>query len=209
MAVSPLPPFMPAKDIRAGGRRRYVYGLLVAISVISVFLVPAMVAILANAFGQSASIGAGPVLRLVLISLIIPLALGMLIHHIAPSYAERAAPILGKLASVLLVLVVLPIFFALLPTMLRLIGSGALVSAALVVVGALLAGHLLGGPDPQDRTALALACTTRHPGVALLIGHTNFTEPEIKAAILLFVIVGLLVGLPYQVWQKRQRLALQ
>jgi BASS family bile acid:Na+ symporter len=67
----------------------------------------------------------------------------------------------------------------------------------------------LGGPEPQDQAALAIACTTRHPGVALLVAHANFADPEIKAAILLFVIVGVLVGLPYQAWYKRHRLALQ
>jgi hypothetical protein len=45
--------------------------------------------------------------------------------------------------------------------------------------------------------------------VALLVAHENFTEPEIKAAILLVVIVGVLVGLLYQAWYKRHRLAMQ
>jgi hypothetical protein len=41
----------------------------------------------------------------------------------------------------------------------------------------------------------------------LLVAHQNFPEPQIKAVILLFLIVGVLVCLPYQVWFKRQRLA--
>jgi BASS family bile acid:Na+ symporter len=209
MAVSPLPPFMPMKDISAGGRRRYVYGLLVAVSILAVVLVPATVAILARVFGQAASIGPEPVLHLVLLSIIIPFAAGMLIHHFAPGHSQRVAPLVSKIAAILLLLCMLPILFELMPAVLHLIGNGTVATIVLVAAGALLAGHLLGGPEPQDRAALAIACTTRHPGVALLVAHLNFPEPEIKAVILLFLIVGVLVALPYQVWFKRHRLALQ
>jgi BASS family bile acid:Na+ symporter len=209
MAVSPLPPFMPAKEIKLGGRRRYVYGLLVAVSLLAVALVPITVAILARAFGEEASIGPGPVLRLVLVSLMVPLAVGMLVRHLAPAAAARAAPPAARVANILLLLTLLPILFGVLPTLLHLIGNGTVAAMAVVVLGALLAGHLLGGPEAQDQAALAIACTTRHPGVALLVAHANFADPEIKAAILWFVIVGVLVGLPYQAWYKRHRLALQ
>jgi BASS family bile acid:Na+ symporter len=207
MAVSPLPPFMPMKDVGAGGRRRYVYGLLLAVSLLAVVLVPVTVAILSDTFDVAASIGPEPVLRMVLYSIIIPFAVGMLIHHLGPERAERVAPTVNKIAAVLLLLSMLPIVVELFPAMLRLVGNGSVGTITLVVVGGLLAGHLLGGPDQQDRGALAIACTTRHPGVALVVASQNFPEPEIKAVILLFLIVSVLVVLPYQVWFKRHRLA--
>src|SRR5262249_4506717 len=39
-SVSPMPPFLPTKAMGAGGERRYVIGLLVAASVLSVLFVP-------------------------------------------------------------------------------------------------------------------------------------------------------------------------
>ncbi len=51
--------------------------------------------------------------------------------------------------------------------------------------------HLLGGPDPDDRTALALATASRHPGVALLIPTGNFPNQKLVApAMVLYLIVG-------------------
>jgi BASS family bile acid:Na+ symporter len=207
MAVSPLPPFMPAREIKLGGSRRYVYGLLVAVSLAAIVLVPATVALLGRAFGDEASISPGPVLRLILVSLIIPLAVGMLIRHLAPAAGRRAAPGVTMVANIVLLLSVLPIVVDELPALLHLIGNGTVVAMAVVVLGALLAGHLSGGPEPQDRAVLAIACTTRHPGVALLIAHANFSGTGVKAAILLFLIVGVVVSLPYQVWYKRHALA--
>ncbi len=42
----------------------------------------------------------------------------------------------------------------------------AFVTFALIGIAS---GHLLGGPDPSHRTSLAVSCTTRHVGLALLI----------------------------------------
>jgi len=67
----------------------------------------------------------------------------------------------------------------------------------------LAAGHLL-GPDPGDRAALALSTATRHPSIALLIAGGNAAEPAVKAAILLFVILGLLASALYQRWFKHR-----
>jgi BASS family bile acid:Na+ symporter len=209
MSVSPMPPFMPSKEMKLGGRREYVYGLLVAVSLFSIILVPVTVAILSRAFGEHASIAPGTVLRLILISIIAPLAAGVLVRRTFPEGAKRAAPIVNKIAMVLLAIAILPLVVALAPAMWRLIGNGTVLAIALIVALALLAGHLLGGREPHDRATLAIACTTRHPGVALLIAQGNFPEPDIKAAILLFMIIGLLVGLPYQVLQKRQLVALR
>jgi BASS family bile acid:Na+ symporter len=210
MAVSPLPPFMPAKERLMGARRRYVYGLLVAISLLAVALVPITVAILSRVFATEASISVGPVLRLVLVSLFLPLVVGMLIRHFAPAAAVRAVPIVNKAGIIMLMATVLPIAYKVLPQITHLIGNGTVAAMVVVILGALLAGHLLGGPEPADQAALAIGCTTRHPGVALLVAHANFTDPLLQAAILLFLVIGVLVGLPYAAWYKRHHpLALQ
>jgi hypothetical protein len=73
-----------------------------------------------------------------------------------------------------------------------------------VVVG-LAAGHLLGGPDAEDRTVLALSTASRRPAIAMAIAHTNFPEQTLAmAAVLLYLIVDAIVALPYLNWTKRR-----
>jgi BASS family bile acid:Na+ symporter len=70
----------------------------------------------------------------------------------------------------------------------------------------LAVGHLLGGPNADDRSALALATATRHPGVALAI--LNFVAPDDKApavVVVLYLLVGLVAAAPYVAWRKRAR----
>ncbi|MGH7358585.1 MAG: hypothetical protein ACREJR_07215, partial [Candidatus Rokuibacteriota bacterium] len=63
--------------------------------------------------------------------------------------------------------------------------------------------HWLGGPDPDDRTALAIASSIRHPGVALTIARLNFPEePLAPAAVLLFLLVSVIATLPYGAWRR-------
>jgi BASS family bile acid:Na+ symporter len=67
-----------------------------------------------------------------------------------------------------------------------------------------MAGHWLGGPDSDDRTALAIASSMRHPGVALAIARLNFPEePLVPAAVILFLLINVIVTLPYGAWRRK------
>jgi len=69
---------------------------------------------------------------------------------------------------------------------------------AVLCLAALLIGHALGGPDRGDRTVLALSSAMRHPAMAIALAQANFShEPLIVPAILLYLIVAVVVRLPY------------
>src|SRR5262245_55983397 len=57
MVVSPVPPILPGKQLRLGGRASYVYGLLVAASVAGIGLVPLAIEVLGRLFHREAHIG--------------------------------------------------------------------------------------------------------------------------------------------------------
>ena len=97
MAVSPLPPILPGKQLKLGGRSRYVFGLLVAASLVAVAFVPLAIEVLGWLFRREAHVGAGAVARVVCITVLLPLAAGLTVHRVAPMVAERIAP--GLLAS--------------------------------------------------------------------------------------------------------------
>ncbi len=68
----------------------------------------------------------------------------------------------------------------------------------------LAVGHWLGGPDPNDRTVLALAAASRHPGVALAISSANFPGDEaVLPALLLYLLAATVLAIPYVKWRKR------
>lgn len=204
MAVSPLPPLAPGKQSKLGGRTPYVCGLYVSVSLLAIVLVPLILAVLSAVFPRDVWIAPAVIARTVLVSVLLPLAAGMAVRRLSPRFADRAAPMVSKLANLLLLLGFVPILFAVWPATRVLLGNGTALAIAGVVGAGLLAGHLLGGPDPEDRTALAVASATRHPGIAILIGKSNFPTENFAPAVLLFLVVGILAALPYQVWSKKR-----
>jgi len=84
------------------------------------------------------------------------------------------------------------------------IGQGTLVVTLAVVAFGLLVGHLLGGPDPGNRGALASATVSRHPAIALLLASGAFPEHEatVIGTVLLYLLAALSLAVPYERWRK-------
>jgi BASS family bile acid:Na+ symporter len=125
----------------------------------------------------------------------LPLLVGIGVRRLAPPLAERAAFIVGPAATVLLVSVFLPVVPALAKMMLSLVGNGTLVSFSVFTAAGLLVGHFLGGPDLENRSVLALATATRHPGIAVAIAHANFPDQKLAVpAVFTYTIVGAILA---------------
>lgn len=209
MAAAPLPALVQARDVQLGGSRHYSHGLLVAMAAGSVIATPAALALLAALFDIHAAVPPFAVAQLLIVSLLLPLGLGMGLRAMAPGPAARAAPLIGRIATALLLVALAPVLITAAPEIAHLVRNGALVAIASVVLAGLGAGHVLGGREPQDRIALVSSSTMRHPGIAMLVAGASTQGGEVRAAILLFVALGLLAVLPYQSWLRRHALAPQ
>ena len=77
---------------------------------------------------------------------------------------------------------------------------GALLVMMLV---ALAIGHILGGPQAENRTALALACATRHIGIAVVVAAT-FRGPRTLVLLATYVVATALISIPYLRWRRRR-----
>jgi BASS family bile acid:Na+ symporter len=204
MAVSPIPPILPAKQLELGGRSRYVFGLLVAASLIAIVVVPLAIEVLGWVFHREAHVGAGLVARVVGATVLLPLGVGLVVRRVAPLAAERVAPRVSGVGNGLLLAGLVAVLLVMAPAIVMLVGDGTILAIAAIVGTGLLAGHWLGGPDSDDRTALAIASSTRHPGVALAIARLNFPEEtRVPAAVFLFLLVNALGTLPYGAWRQR------
>jgi BASS family bile acid:Na+ symporter len=205
LAVSPIPPLLPRKSLKAGGEASYTFGLLVAAALLAIVFVPVAVDLLGRAFGRPARMSPAAVAQLVLLTVIAPLAAGMVARRAAPGFSGRMAKPVSLGATILLFGSVLPVLFTAWPAIVSLIGNGTVVAIAAFILGGLAAGHLLGGPDPDDRTVLAFCTAFRHPGVAIAIANANFPGQKlVSAAVLLYLLVGAVVSFPILAWRRRQ-----
>jgi len=201
LALAPLPATFYKKPLKAGGKVSYTVGLFVAITLIAVVFIPFALNMLSRATGIAMQMSSSAVWALVFWSLLVPLVVGLVIHQFAATFAERAAKPVAQVADVLLLVAIIPILFRVLPVVWSLVGNGTVLIMIVMAVLALATGHLLGGPDPEDRTVLALASSVRHPGIAIAIAHLNFPDQKLAAAaVVLYVLVSAIVSAPYIKW---------
>lgn len=198
LAMAPVPPILTWKQKQAAGTSSYAISLCVTASFLAVILVPLAIAIADAIFHEGYRMPSIRVVPIVLISVIVPLVLGMLVERFAPAIAARIAQPVAISGTALLILAALPVLFVTLPAVWVLVGKGLILFLALFTAFGLLVGHVLGGPHARDRVVLALATGTRHPGVAMAIAAYNFPgEKAAVAVVLLHVFIGALVAIPY------------
>jgi BASS family bile acid:Na+ symporter len=203
LAVSPIPPVLPLKQMKLGAREDYVIGLLVAASIVSLVATPLLVDWASSLLGAKAAISPGATGRLVGMSVGLPLLGGFGLKIAAPRGAEIVSHYAQLIGTGLLAIGLLAVVISAGSRIIDLVGNGAVVAIVATVLVGLLAGHLLAGVENANG-ALALAAATRHPGVAIAIGAASFPEQKqnTTAAVLLFLLVNIAVTAPYVQWMK-------
>src|SRR5262245_15876474 len=207
LALSPVPPFLPDKQLKLVTRTKYVYGLLVTTSVIAIVLAPVTLRSVRASFGIESSMTPVDVLRTVLVTVLAPLALGMLVRWRWPAFAARISTRVNIVGASLLAVASVLELATQGPELLSLIGDGTVLAIVAFTILGLAVGHVLGGPQSDERTALALATAARHPAVAIGIVLAAFPDEELApTAVLLAVLVSTIAAAPYTAWRKRLRI---
>lgn len=206
LSISPVPPLFPGKPRKAGGRESYITGLLVASTLFSIILIPATLALFAQIFHRHTEAVLDKIIISAFSVIFIPLALAMLIRHLAPAFSIKIANPVSKFANIMLLVCVLPLLVIISPNIWSLIGHGTVLAFVAFTLAGIIVGHFLGGPDMEDRTVLALSTSTRHPGIAIALINAN--QPDhtlVAAAIVLYLFINGIVVLPYLRWLKRNK----
>jgi predicted Na+-dependent transporter len=201
MAVSPSAPLTLRKADRQGGDRELAALLQLLAAAAAILTIPLLADLYRAVFQLSAwDIEPLPVARQVLLSQGVPLALGVLVRRLLPGVAERLVAPLDRAANLLLLVLMVVILVRSWPLLQPfLVANGAGVGCmALMVLLALAIGWLLSGPGLRERTTVAVVTSTRNPGLALLFASTHAADvPGLKLAILVYVLVTLLLSLPF------------
>lgn len=204
LAISPVPPLLPMKETKAGGDISYGLGLMAVLAVVSIVAVPVILALLGLILGRPLAMTPGAIAGVIIKTIVMPLAAGLIVRAVAPQFADRLANVVMFIVKVLLPVAVLAVLAGALSAIWALIGGGTVLALVIFTLAGLVIGHVLGGPDPGQSTVLALSTACRHPAIAFAIAATNFPDQPFGPLILLYLIVSAVVGIPYLLWTRRQ-----
>jgi len=203
-AVSPVLPPWAKKGAAVGGKSDYVIGLELLSAGVALLVVPLMIWIGYRVFGVATTLEPMAVEKVLLATVLVPLALGMGLARLWPGAAPRLAALVDRAGTVILLLGVVVLLFVHGRAILGVMGQGTLIVTVAVIAFGLLVGHLLGGPDPGNREALASATVSRHPAIALVLasGALPQLESTVFGMVLLFLLASLLLPIAYERWRK-------
>jgi BASS family bile acid:Na+ symporter len=170
---------------------REALDLNLIVLLLSLLFVPIAFAAVAALFQRDLHISVAAVAKVVLGRALLPLVLGLGAARLSPPAANAAGPVLAKIINIILLLVVVLALVATWRFLREVGGIGWLVAAA-VAVGAVIIGHVLGGPDPGSRSVVAAASTMRFPALALVLAHVLPQGQRAIPVVLVYVIVAFL-----------------
>jgi BASS family bile acid:Na+ symporter len=203
LSVSPVPPFLPSKALHAGGGQDYTIGLLVSACLVAFINVPLALALARVTRDVASAVPPLAIVRQVLVGILAPLLLGITARRLAPAFAERVRRPLAASANVLLLVFLVPVFIRAWGPMRSLVGNGTLAALCVFVLSGLCIGHWLGGPAPGQRSVLAMATASRHPGIALALARATFPQQTlVTPAVFAYLLVSVLLSSVYARWMK-------
>jgi len=204
LAISPVPPLLPMKEMKAGGRSSFGLGLMALLAALAIPAAPLAVGVLARLTARPLGMDAAAIARVATISVLAPLAAGMIVRARASTFADRISGVVGVGAKVLLLAGAVALLAGAWRSVWDATGQAGILAIVVFVGAGLAIGHVLGGPKREESAVLALSTACRHPAIALAIASVNYPEHRFGGAIILYLLVSALIGIPYVRWNRRQ-----
>ena len=200
LAISAGAPLLP-KKLMGMGPDEYVLSLVVTASVLAIITVPVSSAALGPLFDRESHLAPLEVAMLISKSFLLPLICGMLVrrffHNNSESIADKILTVAGLVLTVSAIVLLVTNWQLLMKA-----GWPALLVLAGLTLISLIIGHLMGGDEPGERTALAVSCATRHLGLAIMVAAA-VPGPKTAVFVAAYIVASGVVAIPYLKWQSK------
>ena len=180
-------PFLPKLAELSGGDLAYSVALMMLLMVGSVVFMPLALPLIVPGVEADPWRIAKPLLLLI----VLPMAIGFALARSA--WAARLLGFVQRVSNLAFVLLVVLLVGLNLKAMTGFVGSFAIGTFAVYVLGMVAIGHLLGGADRSKRTVFALGAGNRNIPAALVVAGASFNDPAITVMVLVGAVTGLVL----------------
>jgi BASS family bile acid:Na+ symporter len=202
VACPAAPLMLSAAPQKGGASAPFMASLHLSLALFAFVTVPVVLSLLSRPLGFHADVDLGVMAWILSRTILLPILMGLIVRAWFREFADRIGPVLGRAGSVGLIVVVLSALVAFYAALLRMdLWSYAVIAA--VSVAALAIGHVLGPPDPHEKTALAVECAVRHPVLAIAIGAANFGPQRTLPVLVPCIVTFIAIAMAYMFLRKR------
>jgi bile acid:Na+ symporter, BASS family len=181
------------------GELSFASAVLFLLSVASLVFTP----IAASSFlktGVQAAIPFGRITLAVTFFILLPLAIGFAVRAYAPALGRAAARPLNLISTISFVGAVI-LSASVKKEAMRIIGPEGVVAMFALIVGSMIIGWFLGGPEKGRKRVLASTTSNRNAALCLVIAMTSLQDESANLAILVFLLLAVPANMVFTLYQ--------
>ena len=192
MALASGPPALPKLAQIVKGDLAFATGLMMMLMFGTVFYMPIVLPLVL----EGVEVNSWDIAKPLIVMMIIPLVIGLLIKNKSEDIALGLQTIIFKISNFGLLLglgVRLIVHFH---EIIILLTNGVIFVCAIFIIFSFTVGYLLGGPGIDTQRVLGVGTAQRNFAAALLIGTSNFDDPNVISVIMvtsLLMMVSVLI----------------
>ena len=183
-------PFLPKLVQVAKGDMAFTAGLMVLLMVVTIAYLPIVLPFVLT----GVQVNPWEIARSLILMMLIPLAIALFIRARYENVARGLIPTMSMAANLSLAAMFIGYFVGYWDVTFGVLGTGGILVAILLVVGAVVIGYLLGGKNTDIKKVLALGTGQRNLAAAFAIASSNFaSSPEVVLEVMDVAVVGLII----------------
>jgi predicted Na+-dependent transporter len=183
-------PFLPKLVQVAKGDMAFTAGLMVLLMVVTIAYLPIVLPFVL----PGVQVNPWAIARSLIFLMLIPLAIALFIRSRYEEVAKGLIPTMNMATNLSLAAMFIGYFIGYFDVSFGIIGTGGILAAILLVVGAVIIGYLLGGPDTHTKKVLALGTGQRNLAAAFVVATSNFaSNPDVLLEVMEVAVIGLII----------------
>ena len=183
-------PFLPKLVQLAKGDMAFTAGLMVLLMVITIAYLPLVLPFVLT----GVQVNPWEIAKSLIVLMLIPLGIALFIRSRYEDVAKGLIHTMSMAAILSLVAMFIGYFIGYSDVTYGVLGTGGILVSVLLVVGAVIIGYLLGGPDKDNKKILGLGTGQRNLAAAFAVATSNFaTNPEVLIEVMDVAVVGFLI----------------
>jgi predicted Na+-dependent transporter len=183
-------PFLPKLVHVAKGGMAFTAGLMVLLMVVTIAYLPLVLPFVLT----GVQVNPWEIAKSLIVLMLIPLAIALFIRARYESVATGLVHTMNMAANLSLIAMFIGYFIGYSDVTYGVLGTGGILVSILLVVGAVIIGYLLGGPDKDNKKILALGTGQRNLAAAFAVASSNFAaSPEVLIEVMDVAVIGFIV----------------
>lgn len=190
VAMAAGAPFLPKLVQVAKGDMAFTAGLMVLLMMVTIAYLPIVLPFVLT----GVQVSPWEIAKSLILLMLIPLTIALFIRARYEEVAKGLIPTMTMAANLSLAVMFIGYFVAYFDETFGVIGTGGILVAILLIVGAVIVGFVLGGKDMDIKKVVALGTGQRNFAAAFAIATSNFaTNPDVLIEIMDVALIGLII----------------